>query len=154
MIRDDKLDAGETASLEPAEKVAPARVALAVGQLDRQDLPPAVLVNRHRHKHRLADDDPGLAHFLIARIQDQIPVALAQPPLGKGLQALIERLVDRADRRGREAVPAQRLGQRHHVARWLRDTRRQTRPRWLHNRATVAAAGPCRIIRFRNGSTF
>src|SRR6516165_4936286 len=72
MVGDDKLDAGETARLQPGEELAPARPALAVGKLDREDLPPTVLVDRHRNQHGLADDDPGLAHLLVARVKDQV----------------------------------------------------------------------------------
>ena len=98
IVADDKLDPGQPARLQSDKKIAPTRSALPVGQLDRQDLPPAILVDRHRNQHRLTGDDPGLAHLLITRVEDQVRVALAQPPLGKRLEAVVERLVDRADR--------------------------------------------------------
>src|SRR6202011_6340326 len=85
IVGDDELDTGEAARPEPREEITPARPALAIGQLDRQDLTPAILINRHRNQHCLADDDPGLAHLLVARVEDQIGVALGEPPLGKAL---------------------------------------------------------------------
>src|SRR5579884_449342 len=106
IVGDDELDAGEPTRLQAGQEIAPARPALAVRQLDRQDLAPAVLVNRHRHQHSLADNDPGLAHLLVARIQDQIGIALVEPAFCERLQTLVERLVDRADRRGRKVVAA------------------------------------------------
>jgi hypothetical protein len=60
----------------------------------------------------LADDDPGLAHLLVARVEDQTGVVLIEPPLSKRPQAVVERLVDRADRLSREPVFAQRFGHR------------------------------------------
>ena len=117
VVADDEFDASQPAAFERQEKVAPARPALAIGELDGQDLPPAILVDRHRDQHRLADDNPGLAHLLVACIEDQVGKVLIEPPLGKGTQALVEGLVDRADRRGREAVPAQYLGYRLDLAR-------------------------------------
>ena len=117
VVADDKLDADEPAGFERQEKVAPARSALAIGELDCQDLAPAVFVDRHRDQHRLADDDPGLAHLLVACIEDQIGIVLAQPPLGKRPQTLVERFVDRADRGCGKTVAAQRLGHRLDLAR-------------------------------------
>ena len=98
IVADDELDAGETAGFQPREKVAPARSALAIGELHRQDLPSAILVDSHRHQHRLADNDPGLTHPLVARVEDQIGITLIEPSLGKRLQALVKRFVDRTDR--------------------------------------------------------
>jgi hypothetical protein len=46
--------------------------ALAVGELDRQDLAAAVPVDPDRDQHRLAGDHAGLAHPLVARVEDQI----------------------------------------------------------------------------------
>jgi hypothetical protein len=37
IVGDDKLDAVQTARLEPQQKVPPARTALAIGEVDRQD---------------------------------------------------------------------------------------------------------------------
>ena len=90
IVRDDELDAKQSALVEHQEKIAPARPALAVGDIDPDDLASALAVDRHRDQHRLADDDPGLAYPLVARIQDQIGEGLAKPPLGKGPQSLVE----------------------------------------------------------------
>ena len=54
----------------------------------------------------------SLAHPLVAGVQDQIRERLLQASLGKRPQGLVQRLVDGADRRGREGVAAQRLGHR------------------------------------------
>ena len=54
----------------------------------------------------------GLANPLIAGIQDQVRAGLVQPPARELGQAFVELHVDRADRRGREAVAAQLLGDR------------------------------------------
>lgn len=55
-----------------------------------------------------------LAHLLVARIQDQIRIVFDQPALREPDQTLVESLVDSADGRGREAVPAQLPGNRLH----------------------------------------
>jgi hypothetical protein len=70
----------------------------AVGEIDRQGSAPAILVDRHRNKNGLAGDD--LAHLFVARVEDQIGVALVEPPPGKRVQSRIKSggLVDRADR--------------------------------------------------------
>jgi hypothetical protein len=66
---------------------------------------PAVPADADRQQHRLIADHPGLAHALIARIQDQVGIGLFEPPAGELGQLIVELDVDRADRRGREAVP-------------------------------------------------
>ena len=60
----------------------------------------------------MAADHAGLANPLIAGIQDQVRAGLVQPPARELGQAFGELHVDRADRRGREAVAAQLLGDR------------------------------------------
>ena len=50
----------------------------------------APFVDRHGDQHRLADDNAGLAHLLVARIEDQVGKVLIEPPLGKRTQALVE----------------------------------------------------------------
>jgi hypothetical protein len=90
IVRDDKLDPSESALHQPQQKFAPVQPALAIGQFDRADLPPAVAIHRNRDQHRLAENAPVPAHPLVAHIEDQIGVALAQPPLGKGAQALVQ----------------------------------------------------------------
>jgi hypothetical protein len=72
----------------------------AVGEIDRQGSAPAILVDRHRNKNGLAGDDLGFAHLFVAPVEDQIGVALVEPPPGKRVQSRIKSggLVDRADR--------------------------------------------------------
>jgi hypothetical protein len=84
VIGDDEFDAEQTALLQAKPEVAPARPALPVGQLHRQHLPPPLGIHRHRDQHRLAHDHAALAHPFVARVQDQIRIRLAQPPLGNG----------------------------------------------------------------------
>ena len=69
--------------MRPERQVAPARPALPIGQIDAEDLPPPVTVDRHRDQHRLADDHPGLADFLVACVEDEVRERLFEPPLGK-----------------------------------------------------------------------
>jgi hypothetical protein len=45
IIGDDEFDAVQTARLQPQQEIPPARSALAVGELDRQCLAPAVPVD-------------------------------------------------------------------------------------------------------------
>jgi hypothetical protein len=65
VVADDKLDACQAAPLQPGQELAPARSTFPVGELDRQDLSPAVFVDGYCDQHRLADDDPRLAHLLV-----------------------------------------------------------------------------------------
>jgi hypothetical protein len=71
---------------QPQEKVAPARAAFAIGQIDSQNLPPAFPVHGNRNQHRLADDDAAFADPLITGIQNEIRVGLLKAPLGKRLR--------------------------------------------------------------------
>jgi hypothetical protein len=112
IVRDDELDAEEATRLEPGEKVAPARPALAVREIDAEHLAPAFPVDADRDQYRLMLNRPGLADPLVARIEDQIGIGLAQPALGKRRQRPVEPRRRIADRRGREAVAAQLLGDR------------------------------------------
>jgi hypothetical protein len=57
-------------------------------------------------------DHAGLAHPFVAGIQDQVRAGFVEPPARKLGQAVIHPGLDRADRRGREAVAAQLLGDR------------------------------------------
>jgi hypothetical protein len=114
IVGHDKLDAVQTACLQPQQEIAPARSALAVGELDRQHLTAAVPVDANRDQHRLAGDHAGLAHSLVTRIQDHIGEGFGQRAAGKLRQAVILSAVDRTDGRGREAVAAQLLGDRLH----------------------------------------
>ena len=70
IVGHDKFDAMQTTGLQPEQEIAPARPALAVGELDRQYLAAAVPVDADRDQHRLAGDHAGLAHSLVTRIQD------------------------------------------------------------------------------------
>jgi hypothetical protein len=74
IVGDNEFDAMQTACLQPQQEIPPARPALAVGELDRQYLAAAVPVDADRDQHRLAGDHTGLAHPLIARVEDQIGV--------------------------------------------------------------------------------
>src|SRR5215831_12179470 len=104
IIGDHELDATETARLEPGKKIPPARPALTIGELDRQDLAAAVPVDADRDQNCLADDYPALAHPFIAGVEDQIGKGFGQGTAGKLRQTGIQSLVDRTDRRGRKAV--------------------------------------------------
>jgi hypothetical protein len=115
IVGHDELDAVQIARFEPQQKISPARAALAIGELDRQFLAPAVPVDADRDQHRPADDDAGLAHPFVARITDQIRKGFGQGTAGILCQTRIQPLVDRADRRGREAVAAQLFGDRLHL---------------------------------------
>jgi hypothetical protein len=95
---DHELDAGEAPLAQAEEEVAPTRPALAVGQLDAEHLTAAVPIDTDGDQHRLAGDDAGLANLLVTRVQDQIGERLAQPAAGELGQALVELLVDGADR--------------------------------------------------------
>ena len=86
--------------------------ALAVGKLHAKDLAPAVPVDAHRDEDRLGDDYPRLAHPLVAGIEDEVGEVLRQAPLGEGLEARVQGLVDVADGGGREGVTAQLFGDR------------------------------------------
>ena len=116
IVGHDKFNAMQTARLQPEQEIAPARPALAVGELDRQHLAAAVPVDADRDQHRLAGDHAGLAHPLIARVEDQIGEGFGQGPPGKLRQARIQPLVHGADRGSRKAVAAQLLGDRLHFA--------------------------------------
>jgi hypothetical protein len=94
------------------QEVLPRRPALTVGHLHAEDLAPAVPVDADRDQHCLAGDDAVLAHLLVASIEDQVGERFVEATAGKGGETIVEALVDRRDRRGREAVAAQLLGDR------------------------------------------
>ena len=79
-----------------------------------QALTAAVPVDADRDQHRLAGDHAGLAHPLIARVEDQIGEGFGQGAAGKLCQTRIQPLVHCADRGSRKAVAAQLLGDRLH----------------------------------------
>ena len=97
IVGHDKFDAMQTTGLQPQQEIAPARSALAVGEFDRQHLAAAVPIDPDRDQDRLAGDHAGLAHPLVARVQDHIGKRLGQRTPGKLRQAGIEPLVDRTD---------------------------------------------------------
>jgi hypothetical protein len=80
--------------------------------LHGQDLAPSVPVDADRDQHRLAHDDAGFAHLLVAGIEDEVGKRLLKRALGKRLQALVQAFVDGRDRRGREGMTAQLLRDR------------------------------------------
>jgi hypothetical protein len=98
IVGDHQFDAPQAASFQPDEEVLPGRAALAAGYLDRQNLPPSVPVDANGDQHRLAHHDAGLAHLLIAGIEDQVSKGLLKRAFGKGLQAFVQPLVNRRDR--------------------------------------------------------
>jgi hypothetical protein len=83
IVRDDKLDAERATFFEPEQKITPAGPALAVGEIDAEDLAPTFAIDRHRDQHRLADADTSLTDLLVARIEDQIGERLIQTSSGK-----------------------------------------------------------------------
>src|SRR5690242_20937127 len=81
VVGHDKFNAMQTPGLQPEQEIA--RPALAVGELDRQHLTAAVPVDADRDQHRLSGDHAGLAHPLIARVEDQIGEGFGQAATGK-----------------------------------------------------------------------
>ena len=76
--------------------------------------PTAVPVDADRDQDRRAGDHAGLAHPLIARVEDQIGEGFGQRAAGKLRQARVQPLVHRTDRGSRKAVAAQLIGDRLH----------------------------------------
>ena len=76
------------------EEVLPGRSALAIGDLDCQDLAAPVPVDADGDQDCLAQDNAALAHLLITRVQDEVGEGLFEGALGKGLEALVQTLVD------------------------------------------------------------
>src|ERR1700757_2326850 len=72
IVGDDKFNAVQTARLEPYQEIPPARSTLAVGEFHRQHLAATVPIDADRNQYRLAGDHTGLAHTLVARVEDQI----------------------------------------------------------------------------------
>jgi hypothetical protein len=70
IVGHEEFDAEQTALLEPQQKIAPARSALVIGELDCQYLAPAVPVDADRDQHRLADNHASFVHPLVARVED------------------------------------------------------------------------------------
>jgi hypothetical protein len=110
VVGDDELDSLQTAFAQAEQEVPPARPALAVGQLDAEDLAAAVEIDADGDQHRLPGDDAGLADPLVTGIEDQIGKGLDQPPMRELRQALVQSLVDPADPTGpAEGRPEGRL---------------------------------------------
>jgi hypothetical protein len=65
VIRDHELDAGQAAPAQPQQKLAPARTALAVGKLDRQNAAASIPANADRQQHRPAVNDTGFPDPLV-----------------------------------------------------------------------------------------
>ena len=107
----------QPALAQAGQERPPAGAALPVGQVHPQHLAAALPVHADRHQHRLAGDHAPLAHPLVASVQDQVGERLGQPPREERLQALVQPRRRLADRRGREAVTAQLLGDRLHLPR-------------------------------------
>ena len=76
--------------------------------------PTAVPVDADRDQDRRAGDHAGLAHPLIARVEDQIGEGFGQRAAGKLRQARVQPPVHRTDRGSRKAVAAQLIGDRLH----------------------------------------
>src|SRR5262249_29425213 len=101
IVRHDELHPVQATLPEADQEVAPARGALAVGQLDGQHAAPAVKADADGDQHGLAADHPRLAHTFVTGVEDEIGKDLAEPPVGKLRQLLVQSLDDRAHRRGR-----------------------------------------------------
>ena len=89
IIRGHKLHPPQPPAFQVQENLFPTRLPLPVGQLYRQDLSPAGIVDLHR----LAADYPVLPDLLVAGVQHQVGIGFLSGPLGKSLQALIQVLL-------------------------------------------------------------
>ncbi len=112
VVGDDELDAMEAAGPKREQEVLPGGTALAVGHLDGEDLAAAVPIDTDGDQYRLAHHHAGLAHLLVAGVEDEVGEGLSERATGKGGEALVQPLVDRRDGRGREGVAAELLGDR------------------------------------------
>jgi len=68
----------------------------------------------------LAPDHASFAHLLIAGIEDEVREGLGKQALGKSLEAFVQPLVDRRNRRSGEGMPTQFFSDRLHLP--CRDT--------------------------------
>src|SRR5208282_1622598 len=112
IVSDDELDAFEPAASQSDKQVLPRGAAFPVGHFDGQDLATPVPVDPDRDQHRLARDHAALAHLLITRVEDEVGERLAKGASGKGVEALVQALVDGGDGGGRKGMAAQLLGDR------------------------------------------
>src|SRR5277367_2473176 len=101
IVGDDQFHAVQSARLEAAQKVAPARTAFAMGQLDAKNLAAAVPVDADGNQHGLTDNYTSFAHPLVPGIHNQVRKGFVQRPRGELGQALIQAFIDRADGRRR-----------------------------------------------------
>src|SRR5690606_38137061 len=74
MVAHDELHAVQPAIAKVGEKRLPARTALAVSQLDAQDVASSIVADANGHEHRAAANDPILAHPLVAGIEDEVGI--------------------------------------------------------------------------------
>jgi hypothetical protein len=96
IVGDDEFDPGQPPRLKCREGIASARPALSIGELDGENLAPAVLVDRHRNQHRLAENDPSLAHLLVTGVS---PSADARRRRSPSSSDLLITLIDEAEKR-------------------------------------------------------
>src|SRR4051812_49207827 len=107
VVRDREPHAVPAPLPQPGQEVLPRRAALAVRQLDRERPAPSLPVDPDRDLHRPAADGAGLAHLLVAGVEDQVGERLPEPPPGEGGEPLSGRLsTERWPRRRRRARTA------------------------------------------------
>ena len=116
IVGDDELDAVEAAATQSEKEVLPRRAAFPVGHVDSQNLAASVPVDSDGDQHGLAHDHAAIAHLLIARVEDEVRKGLGEGAVGKGVEALVQALVDGGDGGGREGMAAQLLGDRLHLS--------------------------------------
>ena len=117
VVTDDQLHAAQAALAQTGEEVAPGGIALARSGLDAEHAAVTLVVDADRDQDGLGADHAALAHALVASIADEVGIGLLEAARGELREALIEGGVDAADRRGREGVAAELLGDRLHLAR-------------------------------------
>ena len=118
VVRDHELHPVEPALLQPDQEVLPARAALAVGQLHRRARcagPPSRCRSRSAPPG-FGSRPPRAPSRNARRGSGRGRPSFSSPP-DEGRELGVHRLVDLADRRGREGVPAQLLGDRLHLPR-------------------------------------
>ncbi|GEM_PF-2869021 len=88
----------QAALLEAGEKVPPTRPALAVGEVDAQDLAAPFPVDADCNQDGLRMDHVIHPNFFVTRIEDQIGKRLLKPPTRKTRKFAVELLHNRGDR--------------------------------------------------------
>ena len=99
-ITDHELDASEAALLERADEVAPERLALAVADLETEQLPAAIGVHAHGDHHGPGADlhRPAQPAVEVGGIEVEVGVAAGlQRPVEKGLHLHVDVSADAAD---------------------------------------------------------